>query len=37
MADKIFNSMLAFVNDTLNQTAIALIALEKRKGKFFTV
>lgn len=36
-ADAIFNSMLAFVNDTTNQAAIALIALEKRTGKFFTV
>lgn len=37
IADAIFNSMLAWVNDTTNQAANALVALENRKGKFFTI
>jgi hypothetical protein len=37
VADQIFNSMLAFVNDTANLAQPALVALENRKGKFFSV
>ena len=37
VADQIFNSMLAFVNDTANLAQTALVALENRRGKFFTV
>ena len=37
MADAIFNTMLAFVNDTTNMALTALVALEKRKGKYFSI
>lgn len=37
IADQIFNSMLAFVNDTTNLAANILASLENRKGRFFTI